>query len=62
MSASIIIDVMCSKSEYFKEGKKASTYSSKSKSRWCPISPYQSLLIVSDHGDDHGGGVGGGTE
>jgi hypothetical protein len=41
-----------SKGEYFKERKKKSTYSSESKSRWCPISPYQSLCIVSDEDDD----------
>lgn len=41
-------------SEFFNEGKKRSTYSSKSKSRWCEISPYQSLQIVSE---DDGGGV-----
>jgi hypothetical protein len=37
-------------SEHFKEGKKTSTYSRKAKSRWCPISPYQSLPIVSEDG------------
>jgi hypothetical protein len=39
------------KGEYFKEGKKKSVYSNKSKSRWCPISPYQSLPIVSVHNE-----------
>jgi hypothetical protein len=33
--------------QYFKEGRKTSLYSKNSKSRWCPISPYQSLPIVS---------------
>jgi hypothetical protein len=36
-----------SNGEYFKEGKKRSLYSLKSKSRWCPISPNQSLPRVS---------------
>jgi hypothetical protein len=32
---------------YFKEGRKISLYSKNSKSRWCPISPNQSLPTVS---------------
>jgi hypothetical protein len=32
--------------EYFKEGKKTSIYSRKSKSRWCEISPSQLLTDV----------------
>ena len=33
---------------YYKEGRKASLYSKKGKSRRCLISPYHSLPVVSD--------------
>jgi hypothetical protein len=36
--------------DYFKEGKKTSVYSRKSNSRWCPISPSESLNDV--HAED----------